>query len=110
MMLFKRNHGLERGIWVDRSIDDRVDGFELCNPCDDLLQERDPLGEQWHDVASGLCSDCKADFLAHALAVDLFGLSRPFNGDVEGRYITNDTLDEEQHLGSPSVFDFLVDE
>ena len=108
-MLFKRNHGLERGIWVDRSIDDRVDGFELCNPCDGLLQEMDPLGEQWHDVASGLCPDCKADFLAHALAVDLFGLPRPFNGDVEGRYITNEVLDEDQRPGDPTAFDYFID-
>jgi len=109
-MLFRRDNGREQAIWVDRGIDGRVDNSGLCNPCDGLLQEMDPLGEQWHDVASGLCPDCKADLLAHALAIDLFGLPRPLNGDIEGRYITNDELDEKQRPGNPLAFGYFVDE
>ena len=109
-MRFRRNNGQERGIWVDRGIDDRVDGFELCDPCDELLDELDPRGERWHDVASGLCPDCRADFLAHALATDLFGLPRPFNGDLEGRYITNDELDEVPRPIDPAVLEYFRDD
>ena len=108
-MLFRRNNGEERGIWVDRCIDDRVDDFQVCEPCDEVLTARDPRGQRWHEAENGLCPDCKADFLARALAVDLFGLPRPFNGDVEGRYITNEVLDEEQRPGDPTAFDYFID-
>ena len=107
-MHFRRDESQERGIWVDRGMDGRVDGFQVCEPCDEALLARDPRGQRWHEAEDELCPDCRADFLAHALTVDLFGLPRPFNGNIEGRYITNDEWDEEQRPGDPSAFDYLV--
>jgi hypothetical protein len=109
-MLFRRDNERERGVWVDRGIDGRVDNFSLCDPCNDLLHEMDPRGDKWLDAQSGLCPECRADFQAHALAVDLFGLLRPFNGEIEGRYITNDEFAEEPGLAIPEAFDYFLRE
>ena len=109
-MLFRRDNEHEREIWVDRGIDSRVDNSVLCEPCDGLLRAMAPRGEHWHDMESGLCPECRADFQAHALAVDLFGLPRPFNGDIEGRYITNDELDAPPPFSVPGAFDYFLPE
>ena len=110
-MLFRRDNEHERSIWVDRDLDSRVDGgFRICEPCDGLLRAIDPTGEDWHDMESRLCPECRMDFQAHALAVDLFGLPRPFNGDIEGRYITNEEFAEDPRPGIPEAFDYFLRE
>ena len=71
-MLFRRDNEHERSIWVDRDLDSRVDGgFRICEPCDGLLRAIDPTGEDWHDMESRLCPECRVEFEARALAVDL---------------------------------------
>jgi len=109
-MLFRRDNEHEQDIWVDRGIDARVDRFSLCDPCNERLQETDPQGERWHDLESEICLECRVDFQAHTLAVDLLGLPRPFNGDIEGRYITNDEFAEEPRPGLPAAFDYFLPE
>jgi len=109
-MLFRRDNEHEQSIWVDRDLDARLDQAHLCKPCDELLREIDPRGENWHDMQSGLCPECRVDFQAHALAVDLFGLPRPFNGDIEGRYITNEEFAEDPRPGMPDAFDYFLRE
>ena len=111
-MLFRRDnrHDQERGIWVDRGIDSRLDSFEPCEPCTEDLNARDPRGERWHEAESEMCPSCRAELLAHAWAVELFGLPRPFNGDLEGRVITNEEFEEERRQIDPSVFDYFVRE
>jgi hypothetical protein len=106
-MLFRENFEEDRRVWVDRGIDGRVDDFQICRPCGDTLGADDPNGRRWHD-GSELCSTCRADFAAHALATDLFGLPRPFNGDIEGRYITNGELDAPPPFSVPGAFDYFL--
>lgn len=93
-MLFRNNEHHDRGIWVDRGIDNRVDAFQVCAPCHEELMKSDPLAEQWHEMHE-LCPDCRNDFTAHAIAVELLGLPRPFNGMLEDRVLTNDDFNEE---------------
>ena len=109
-MSFRRDNEHERRIWVDRDLDARVDNASICEPCDGLLRAIDPRGEDWHDMESRLCPECRIDFQAHALAVDLLGLPRPFNGDIENRYITNEELAEEPRSGLPEAFDYFLPE
>jgi len=107
-MLFRRDDGQERSIWVDRGIDGRVDNFKLCEPCNKRINETDPLGERWHSLESGVCPKCRVDFQAHAMAVDLFGLPRPFNGMLDDRVLTNDELEANQRSPIPGAFEYFL--
>jgi len=106
-MLFRRNNGSDRHVWVDRGIDGRVDDFQVCEPCDDALAKYDPYGQRWHDMEK-LCPNCRTGFTAHALAVDLFGLPRPFNGMLEDRLLTNDELEAGPRPPVPGAFNYFV--
>jgi len=106
-MLFRRNLGDEERVWVDRGSDGRVDDFAICPPCNESLLADDPRGSRWHDGAE-LCSDCRANFLARALAVDLFGLPRPLNGMLEDRVLTNDELAANPASAIPGAFDYFL--
>ena len=106
-MLFRSNNGEENHVWVDRGIDGRVDDFRICEPCSGALLYDDPEGMRWHE-GSELCPDCRADFMAQALAADLFGLPRPFNGMLEDRVLTNDELEEEPPGPVPGALDYFL--
>ncbi len=107
-MFFRRDNEHERRIWVDRDLDARVDNASICEPCDGLLHAIDPKGENWHEMESRLCPDCRTEFQAHALAVDLLALPRPFNGDIEGRYITNEEFAEEARPGLREALSYFM--
>ncbi|MCC6694863.1 MAG: hypothetical protein IT365_04440 [Candidatus Hydrogenedentes bacterium] len=109
-LLFRKNDEGDRRVWVDRGIDGRLDDFQVCRPCRDALIEDDPLGQHWHDEKR-LCLDCRTEFDARALAVDLFGLRRPFNGMLlEDRVLTNDELYANPRLSAPGAFDYFLPE
>lgn len=97
-MLFRRNEGEAQRIWVDQGIDGRVDDSPICRPCDDALREDDPRSERWHD-ANALCMDCRQNIAGRALLGELGLVSRPFNGMLEDRVITNDEFNQEPHAG-----------
>jgi hypothetical protein len=107
-MFFRRDNEHQDRVWVDRMKDGRADGFQPCDPCNDSINAADPRGELWHGVESDFCPECKADFLAHALAIDLFGLPRPFNIDLEGRVISNAEFEQEQRGPIPGAFDYFL--
>ncbi len=107
-MFFRRDNEHEQRIWVDRELDSRVDSASICEPCDGLLRAIDPRGEDWHDMESRLCLECRVEFQARALAVDLLGLPRPFNGDIEGRYITNEEFAEDQRPGLREALSYFM--
>jgi hypothetical protein len=108
-MLFRKNEELERGVWVDRGVDGRVDGFQVCAPCNEAFLANDTYGPRWHD-GTELCPDCRSGFEAHAMAVDLFGLPRPFNGMLEDRLITNDEMESDIRRPDPAAFDYFLSE
>ena len=108
-MLFRKNFEEDQRVWVDRGIDGRVDDFTICQPCGDALVADDPSGQRWHD-GTEMCSTCRADLAAHALAADLFGLPRPFNGMLEDRLLTNDELDAPPPFPVPGAFDYFLRE
>ena len=106
-MRFRRNEeGLQR-IWVDRGIDGRVDDFSICGPCTEKLLTDGSQGMRWHD-GNELCPSCHADFQAHALAVDLMGLPRPFNGMLEDRVLTNAELEAALPPPVPGALDYFL--
>lgn len=106
-MLFRQNRHDDRGIWIDRGIDGRVEEFQVCPPCNDALLSNDPRGKRWHPPEE-LCLQCKTDLQVHALLVDLFGLPRPFNTMLEDRVLTNDELEEEPHAPQSGAFDYFL--
>ena len=108
-MLFRKNQKDEQHVWVDRGIDDHVDNFNVCAPCNDALLTGDPHGERWHEGAE-LCASCRAGFQAHAMMVDLFGLPRPFNGMLEDRLLINDEWEADVRHPDPLAFDYFVPE
>lgn len=108
-LLFRRNDEGDRRVWVDRGIDGRLDDFQVCRPCHDALIEDDPLGQHWHDEEK-LCLDCRTEFAARALAVELFGLPRPFNGMLEGRVLTNDELYADPKPAVSGALDYFLPE
>jgi len=106
-MKFWKDMEKENGIWVDRGIDGRLDNFPICGPCSADLQANDPQGQSWHD-GQELCPSCRADFQAHALAVDLLGLPRPFNGMLEDRVLTNDEVGADPAPPVPGAIEYFV--
>ncbi len=105
-MLFRKDMERENGVWVDRGIDGRVDAFSICGSCREDLHANDPEGQDWHE-GQELCPSCRTDFQAHALAVDLLGLSRPFNGMLEDRVLTNDEVDAEPARAVPGAIEYF---
>ena len=93
-MRMRRNFDHDRGAWVDRGADGRVDDFEMCEICDAMLDIHDEKGEHWHSFDE-LCGNCKVDFVLEATITDLMGRPRPFNGNIEDRVITNDEFTAE---------------
>ena len=108
-MLFTRDLEHERRIWVDRGTDCRLDNFEVCAVCDAVLKAQETEDSAWREL-DDLCLECRTDFQAHALAVDLFGLPRPFNGDIQGRYITNAEAAEAAPPGFPASLAYFLPE
>lgn len=91
-MLFRANKSDASHVWVDRGIDGRVDDFRICEPCNADLLYSDLAGERWHR-GDELCPECRGNFALQALATDMLGLPRPFNGMLEDRVLSNDELD-----------------
>jgi len=89
--------------FLAQALDNRVDAFQVCAPCHEELMKSDPFGEQWHEMHE-LCPDCRHDFTAHAMVVELFGLPRPFNGMLEERVLTNDDFNEEPIRPIPGLY------
>lgn len=104
-MRFMRDRENERGIWVDRGIDYRLDHSEVCEICDAIAWAKEPEGSQWMEVKGTLCGSCQSEIGARALANDILGLSRPLNGSDPNLIIPND--DElEGHRLHPGVLMF----
>ena len=101
-MLFRRDEEDHNRVWVDRGIDSKVDSFEPCGICDAILEAKEPRNQVWHDFDEEFCPGCRTGFAAEALEVDLSGAPRPFNGDLEGRVISNQEFEEERPPVDPS--------
>ena len=106
-MQFWKDMERESGIWVDRGIDSRLDNFTICDPCGDALRSNDTRGQRWHE-GEELCPTCRTDFEARALAIDLLGLPRPFNGMLEERVLTNDELAADPVCPVPGALDYFL--
>ena len=106
-MRFQLNKEEIQHVWMDREVDGRVDDFGICGPCTQNLLEDDFDGRHWHD-ASELCGDCRTDFMAHALASDLFAFRRPLNGMLEDRVLSNDELESEPQGPVPEALDYFL--
>ena len=108
-MLFRRDFEGERRVWVDDGVNGRVHDAAICKPCSDELLDKDPDGRRWHG-AQELCLECQTELRASQLLADLFGLRRPFNGDLEGRRLTNDEMAEDPPSPIPGALDYFLPE
>ena len=105
-MLFCRDNENERRAWVDRGVDNRLDNAGICEVCDAITTAKEIPGQEWRDVDTGLCGDCRTEILAQALANDIRSGSRPLNMMAKDRVITNDEM-EEQVPSMDAVMRFL---
>lgn len=101
-MLFRRSLEQEREVWIDRGIDGRVDRFQVCEIDAAIHGIQDEKGERWLDFEQHLCRDCQLGFLIEATITDQMGLSRPFNGMLEDRIVTNDEFDADPPGPNPA--------
>lgn len=111
-MRIMRNPEDERGIFVDRGEDGRVDEFQICEIDAAILGIVDEKGGHWLDFEQRLCPSCRTDFLIEATITDLMGRSRPFNLMLEERVLTNDEFNADPpdpNAAFMKYFDFNSD-
>jgi len=105
-MQFVRNHDEDRAVWVDRGIDGRVDGFQVCDPCNNRLIIQDAIREEWREM-NNLCLDCRMDFASHSLASDISGIPRPINGMMQDSFKANMEMEAEPLIRSNIRLDYF---
>ncbi|NUM53445.1 MAG: hypothetical protein HUU46_07365 [Candidatus Hydrogenedentes bacterium] len=106
-MRIMRNPEDERGVFVDRGEDGKVDEFQICEIDAAILGIVDEKGGHWLDFEQHLCPSCQQDFLIDATISDLMGRSRPFNSMIEGRVLTNDEFDADPPGPNPAFMKYF---